>query len=728
MRTVQTGPVTALIAQVLLFAALAGTVGLSGAGLEPVGWVVGVTCGLITNAALARGLSRYRADRLSPADWVTLARATLAVGVAALVADSFNEPAPVAMLVSLSALALALDAVDGWVARRTRTARTLGAHFDAEVDAFLILVLSVYVARSAGAWVLAIGAARYVFLAAGWLLPWMREPLPPRYWRKVVAATQGIVLTVAAANVLPPALTSGALVVALVLLAESFGRDVWWLRSHRLATEPPVPMGAEHRPAAPAGPGHNRVRRVVAGALTVLAALALWVALVAPDQPKYLTPTGFMRVPLEGLVLVAVAVFLPKTPRRVLAVSVGSVLTLVVLLKVINYEVFTLYDRPYDPLGDTTQLGNGIETLRSLVGGTETKLIEVGAGVGTVVLAVLLTLAMLRLTRVAAENRRWALRAVAGLGAVGALCWAFGAQLISHTPIASTLSAGLVVDEVNAVRADIHDRSVFAAEIKHDPIASTPTNRLLTALRGKDVLLVFVEAYGQLAVQGASFSPEVDAALSSGRRAIAERRLLRSQRLPHLGDVRRHQLAGALEPAGGTLGQQPGPLQPADIGQTLHARRGVQAGRVADRRRRSIERPPVAAGEGVLPLRRDLQPLPGRLSRPHLHLRVDARPVHLLGAPAPRARQASQPAAVRRGRHGVEPHAVEPHPPPDRLEPGRQRLDLQPHPDGIQHRDFLGRPAARAGGVRPVDRVLPEHADLVRAALRQEESRDDRAR
>ena len=64
---------------------------------------------------------------------------------------------------------------------------------------------------------------------------------------------------------------------------------------------------------------------------------------------------------------------------------------------------------------------------------------------------------MLRLTRVAADNRRWALRAVTGVGAVWALCWAFGAQLISHTPIASTLSAGLVVDEVNAVRADIHD-------------------------------------------------------------------------------------------------------------------------------------------------------------------------------------------------------------------------------------------------------------------------------
>ena len=507
------GPVTGLIAAMLLLAGLAATVGLSGAG-----WVVGVTSALITNATLAYGIGRYRAGRLGLADWVTLSRATLAVGVAALVADSFHRPAPITMLVSLSALALALDALDGWIARRM-TAGALGAQFDAEVDAFLILVLSVYVARSVGVWVLAIGAARYAFLAAGWALPWMRERLPPRYWRKFVAATQGIALTVAAADILPPAVTKGALVVALVLLAESFGRDVWWLRSNRDHAHPrvltPTPGDNVDPPAS-----HGPVRKGVVLGLTILAALLVWVALVAPYEPKDLTLSGFLRIPLEGLVLIALAAVLPRTPRRILAVSCGLVLALVVVLKVVNYEVFTLYDRPYDPLGDTSQLGNGIETLRSLVGGTETKLIEIGAVVGTVVLVVLLTLAMLRLTRVAADNRRWALRAVAGLGAVWALFWALGLELLSHTPIASTLSASLVVNEVNAVRADIHDQSVFAAEIKHDPIAGTPTKRLLTALRGKDVLLVFVESYGQLAVQGASFSPEVDAALSQGDKRL----------------------------------------------------------------------------------------------------------------------------------------------------------------------------------------------------------------
>jgi hypothetical protein len=77
--------------------------------------------------------------------------------------------------------------------------------------------------------VLAIGLARYVFVAAGWVLPWLRRPLPPRQWAKVVAAVVGFVLTVAAAGIVPHVLTTAMLLVALGLLVESFGRSVWVL-------------------------------------------------------------------------------------------------------------------------------------------------------------------------------------------------------------------------------------------------------------------------------------------------------------------------------------------------------------------------------------------------------------------------------------------------------------------------------------------------------------------
>jgi hypothetical protein len=505
-RTVQTGPLTGLIAQILLVAALAATVDSSGSGLDRAGWIVGIGCGLIVTAALARGLSRFGSERLQPADWVTLARATLAVGVAALVAGSFGRPVPVAMIVSLAAVALVLDAVDGWVARRTATG-SLGARFDGEVDAFLIAVLSVYVARSAGVWVLSIGAARYVFFAAGWLLPWMRGWLPQRWWRKVVAATQGIVLTVAAAQVLPSAVTRVALLVALVLLAESFGRDVWWLRSNR--------------DAASSRAARKGMRTGVAAALTILALLFVWAALVAPDQPLRLRPGAFVSLPLEGLILVAVAAVIPARARRLFAWVVGPLLGLVILLKLLDLGFFAAFDRPFDLYQDASYAGIGNETLRESVGGRDATLVVIGVAVLLAGLFFFTTLAVRRLTRLAAGHRPWALRAAGGLGAVWLVCWALGAQFVSGAPIASTSAAGIVVDQVSALRADVHDKATFAKQLGRDRFAVTPADELLTGLRGKDVLLAFVESYGRVAVQGSAFSPQVDAVLDSGTRQLA---------------------------------------------------------------------------------------------------------------------------------------------------------------------------------------------------------------
>ena len=229
MPAVRPGPLVGALIQVVFLAVLAATVGL---GLS--GWVAGLAYGGGLGSALLWGLRRAGAAALRPADRVTMVRAILVGGVTALVADALaDRPAPVAVLVSMSAVALALDGVDGYVARRTGTASDMGARFDMEVDAFLIFVLSVHMVRPLGAWVLAIGTMRYAFVVAGWVLPWLRGRLPARQWRKVVAATQGIVLTVAAADVLPRPLAIAAVAMSLALLVESFGRDVLWLWMHR---------------------------------------------------------------------------------------------------------------------------------------------------------------------------------------------------------------------------------------------------------------------------------------------------------------------------------------------------------------------------------------------------------------------------------------------------------------------------------------------------------------
>lgn len=220
--------------QLMLLGALS-----AGTGLSPVGWVAGLGYGAALLALLTAAARRASVTALGPANLVTLTRAVLVGGVTALVAAGLHSgDAAVAPLVVITTVALVLDAVDGRVARRSGTASALGARFDMEVDAFLLLVLSVWVAELLGPWVLAIGVMRYAFVVAGWLTPWMRAELPPRYSAKVVAALQGVVLTVAAGQVLPAPASVAVVSSALALLTWSFGRDVAWLWRNAPAARP----------------------------------------------------------------------------------------------------------------------------------------------------------------------------------------------------------------------------------------------------------------------------------------------------------------------------------------------------------------------------------------------------------------------------------------------------------------------------------------------------------
>jgi len=487
LRARRTGPAIGLAAQLALLAVLLGF-----AGLGALGWSAGVACAVTIATLLARSLAPGR--RLGPASWVTLARATLAVGVAALAADSLAHDPSTAALVGLAAGALALDLVDGPVARRTGTVSALGARFDGEVDAFLILALSVFVAPEYGAWVLAIGLARYAFLAGERLLPWMRAPLPPRRWRRVVAGLQGVALTVVAADVLPHGLAVALLAAALALLAASMGECAWWLWRRRDGAVP-------ERRASRAG---------ITVVLSVLALLLVWAALVAPNHPGRFTPGAFARLPLELLVLLAAAALLPPAPRRVLAVAAGVVLSLLAVVKLLDVGFFTAFDRPFDPVDDSSYVGIGIETLRDAVGSSSADLIVVGAALLVLALLSLPVLALLRVSRVAADHRAWALRAAAALAVV----WV--ALRLAGAAVPTSSASALAVDEVRAVKAGLDDRAALAGELADDPFRSTPADRLLTGLRGKDVLLVFVESYGRVAVQDSSFSPAVEAVLARG--------------------------------------------------------------------------------------------------------------------------------------------------------------------------------------------------------------------
>ena len=276
----------------------------------------------------------------------------------------------------------------------------------------------------------------------------------------------------------------------------------------------------------------SRWRSVAAGVLTVLAALLVLLALNIPiqvipeevDRDTFvpLPLNSFVRLPLEALVFFVVVLALPARLGRVrtaLAIVAGIVLGLSSISKILDIGFGQALNRPFDPLIDWTYARSVIELLRDSFGaGPGTVLLVLGALLA-VALLVLLPLALLRLTRLAVRHRRRAWQTLAALVSL----WLVLALLDVRgdtRELASSDTARYVYGQVSRIPSELRDQQRFAEAAENDPLRDVPPHELLTGLRGKDVLIVFVESYGRVAVEGASFSPGVNAVLASGNREL----------------------------------------------------------------------------------------------------------------------------------------------------------------------------------------------------------------
>jgi hypothetical protein len=271
----------------------------------------------------------------------------------------------------------------------------------------------------------------------------------------------------------------------------------------------------------------RRPRRASATAavLTVLAAVVVWVPLVLPDELQYLTADAFVRVPVEVVVLLALAVVLPHRARRlgtVVAVVAGALLGLVLLATVLNIGFNVVFVRDFDPVVDWAYLGPGLGVLRDTEGLGVAVAAAVAAGLVTVAVLVLLPLATLRLTRVAAEHRRSAAVVVVVLGLVWGVARASGWQVAVDGQVASARAAGRVWTDVRQLRADVADRSRFAEEIRSDPMAGeVQRSPGLPGLAGKDVLVVYIESYGRVALDDPALGPGTERILADCTESLA---------------------------------------------------------------------------------------------------------------------------------------------------------------------------------------------------------------
>jgi phosphatidylglycerophosphate synthase len=183
-----------------------------------------VTAGIALSVSAAMMRRHLPTPTLGAANRVTLLR----VGSLALLVACVGEPAAAWAVFTIAAIALALDGVDGWLARRDGSATAFGARFDMETDAASLIALTVLVWQfgKAGAWILLAAALRYAFVAAAHYVARLRRPLAPSFRRKSVFVVQAIALVLCLAPPIVPPLSTALALTGLLLLVLSFAIDV----------------------------------------------------------------------------------------------------------------------------------------------------------------------------------------------------------------------------------------------------------------------------------------------------------------------------------------------------------------------------------------------------------------------------------------------------------------------------------------------------------------------
>ncbi|BDZ52062.1 hypothetical protein GCM10025867_43030 [Frondihabitans sucicola] len=248
----------------------------------------------------------------------------------------------------------------------------------------------------------------------------------------------------------------------------------------------------------------------------------LGAAVLSPGLVASGSPAALLRVPLEAAAALLVLAVLPWRPVRRVAAGVLALLFVLTILSAALDRGFTsTVGIRFNPITGWPELRDGFGVLRDSTGSTAAFGILIALVLASVAATIVIGLSLLRLDGVGRRHRR---QAAFGAGAVVA-AWAVvglvGAQVVPGQPIAATDAIGTIVSRSDQAAGTAHSEAAFDGAQAKDPFSAVPSSDLLAGLTGKDVIVAFIESYGQVAVQNSSFSPGVDRVLKQGDAQLA---------------------------------------------------------------------------------------------------------------------------------------------------------------------------------------------------------------
>jgi hypothetical protein len=289
---------------------------------------------------------------------------------------------------------------------------------------------------------------------------------------------------------------------------------------NRLTEKPEDEIDTPTDEAVPDEPERPLWRRASGWAVTALACLLVAFALIAPNDYNKYSLLVLLRIPVEGLIAVVLMVVLPHKPRRIVLIVAGVLLGLLAILKAADIGFFASLYRPFDPVLDWFFITAGVNYLTVTIGNFGAIALVILAVVAVIATPVLMVLAGLRLSRIVNRHRTASLRTVAVLSVIWVGCAIFGTEFVRDLPVASTSATDYVYLHAKQIPDGIRDQREFAKEVNVDAFRDTPPDQLLTALRGKDVVLTFIESYGRVAIEHPELAPRVNEVLAKGEQQL----------------------------------------------------------------------------------------------------------------------------------------------------------------------------------------------------------------
>ncbi|WP_328674659.1 sulfatase-like hydrolase/transferase [Streptomyces sp. NBC_00328] len=266
---------------------------------------------------------------------------------------------------------------------------------------------------------------------------------------------------------------------------------------------------------------HPVTARTLAWTTTLAAAALVLFALLMPSQAGSFRPAEFLRLPVEAIFGAALLIVLPRRPRIALSVAAGLALGVLTVLNILDIGFNEYLGRGFNVVLDWSLFSDAQAYLQDTFGHGGALGIAALAVALVIAILVLMTLSVVRLGNLVARNTETATRTTLVLAMAWVTCAALGVQY-TGVPIASEHTALVVQDRAARVRNTLRDEAEFAKIAKKDDFANTPPDEMLTDLRGKDMIVTFIESYGRSAVEDPVIAPDVDATLTAENKKLTQ--------------------------------------------------------------------------------------------------------------------------------------------------------------------------------------------------------------